>query len=156
MFKVWGLICSRCGDIRGDGVNIAARLESMSTEGGVFVSKEVHDQLVNQKDFEGISLGLQSMKGVGRLIEVFGLKGEKLSEPDPNQYQDNKIDKHSDDEVPSIAIIPFENEGADEGVFYAYGISADLITDCSGAGLIRVASLKDIEKIEHSDKKLRC
>ena len=41
------------GDIRGDGVNIAARLESMSTEGGVFVSKEVHDQLINQKDFEG-------------------------------------------------------------------------------------------------------
>ena len=33
------------GDIRGDGVNIASRLESMAVEGGVFVSKEVHDQL---------------------------------------------------------------------------------------------------------------
>ena len=37
--------------------------------------------------------------------------------------------KHSDDEVPSIAIIPFENKGAEEDVFYAYGISADLISD---------------------------
>ena len=64
------------GDIRGDGVNIASRLESMAVEGGVFVSKEVHDQLVNQKEFEGVSLGLQSMKGVGRLIEVYGLKGD--------------------------------------------------------------------------------
>ncbi len=38
------------GDIRGDGVNIASRLESMAVEGGVFISKEVQDQLINQKD----------------------------------------------------------------------------------------------------------
>ena len=140
------------GDIRGDGVNIAARLESMAVEGGVFVSKEIHDQLANQKEFEGVSLGLQSMKGVGRLIEVYGLKGDLLTEPKPSDYKDNKVTVHSDDEVPSIAIIPFENKGKDEDVFYAYGISADLISDCSSAGLIRVSSLKDIEKIEHWDK----
>jgi len=139
------------GDIRGDGVNIASRLESMAVEGGVFVSKEVHDQLTNQKEFEVVSLGLQSMKGVGRLIEVYGLKGDKLNEPNPSEYQDNKIKVHSEDEVPSIAIIPFNNKGADEDVFYAYGISADLISDCSGAGLIRVAGLKDIEKLDYAN-----
>ena len=48
----------------------------------------------------------------------------------------------------NIAIIPFENKGADEDVFYAYGISADLISDCISAGLIRVASLKDVEKLD--------
>jgi len=141
------------GDIRGDGVNIASRLESMAVEGGVFVSKEVHDQLTNQKEFEGVSLGLQSMKGVGRLIEVYGLKGDKLNEPKPSDYQENKIDKHSDDEVPSIAIIPFDNKGKEEDVFYAYGISADLISDCSGAGLIRVAGLNDIEKLDYRNLK---
>ena len=86
---------------------------------------------------------------MGRLIEVFGLKGDKLNEPKPSEYQDNKVAVHSDDEVPSIAIIPFENKGADEDVFYAYGISADLISDCSGAGLIRVASLTDIENLDY-------
>ncbi len=133
------------GDIRGDGVNIASRLESMAVAGGVFVSKEVHDQLANQKEFEGVSLGLQCMKGVGRLIEVYGLKGDKLSEPNPSEYQENKIAVHTDDEVPSIAIIPFENKGADEDVFYTYGISVDLISDVTSAGLIRVASKKRIE-----------
>jgi TolB-like protein len=141
------------GDIRGDGVNIASRLESMAVEGGVFVSKEVHDQLANQKEFEGVSLGLQSMKGVGRLIEVYGLKGDLLTEPKPGEYQDNKVDVHKDDEVPSIAIIPFENKGADEDMFYAYGISADLITDCSSSGLIRVAGLNDIEKLDYKNLK---
>jgi tetratricopeptide (TPR) repeat protein len=88
------------------------------------------------------------MKGVGRLIEVYGLKGDKLSAPNPSEYEDNKIDKHSDDEVPSIAIIPLKNKGDDKDIFYAYGISADLITDCSSAGLIRVATLANIEKIK--------
>jgi len=49
--------------------------------------------------------------------------------------------------VPSVAIIPLKNKGADEDEFYAYGISADLISDVSGAGLIRVASLRQIEEL---------
>jgi len=56
-----------------------------------------------------------------------------------------------EEEVPSIAILPFENKGAPEDNFYAYGISSDLITDVTSAGLIRVASLKDIEKLEYQD-----
>ncbi|SVE56309.1 uncharacterized protein METZ01_LOCUS509163, partial [marine metagenome] len=109
--------------------------------------------LANQREFEGVSLGLQSMKGVGRLIEVYGLKGDKLNEPKASNYQENKVAIHSDVEVPSIAIIPFDNKGADEDVFYAYGISADLISDCSGAGLIRVAGLNDIEKLDYENLK---
>jgi TolB-like protein len=138
--------------LRG-GVNVASRLESIAPAGGVCVSKSVYDELSNQDDFDGIELGLQSLKGVGRLIEVLGLKGDKLNEPDPQKYQENKVAVHSDDEVPSIAIIPFDNKGADEDVFYAYGISTDLISDCSGAGLIRVAGLKDIEKLDYDNLK---
>ena len=140
-----GDIVFKDGDVFGGGVNVASRLESIAPPGGVCVSKSVYDELSNQDDFDGIELGLQSLKGVGRLIEVFGLKGDKLNEPKPSEYQDNKVDKHTDDEVPSIAIIPFENKGADEDVFYAYGISADLISDVTSTGLIRVASKKQIE-----------
>ena len=148
-----GDIVFKDGDVFGDGVNVASRLESIAPKGGVCVSKNVYDELLNQDDFDGVELGLQSLKGVGRLVEVFGLKGEKLNEPNPDKYQDNKVAVHSDDEVPSIAIIPFDNKGADEDVFYAYGISADLISDCSGAGLIRVAGLKDIEKLDYANLK---
>ena len=54
------------------------------------------------------------------------------------------------DETPSIAILPFENKGAPEDDFYAYGISSDLIADVTSAGLIRVAGLKDIEKLDYA------
>ena len=140
------------GDIRGDGVNVAARLENMAITGSVFVSKEVHDQLLNQKGFDGISLGLQSLKGVGRLIEVFGLKGDKLSEPNPEDYKNTQITVHEEKDTPSVAIIPLKNKGAEEDIFYAYGISADLIKECSSSGKIRVESLDNIETIENYDK----
>jgi len=55
------------------------------------------------------------------------------------------------DETPSIAILPFENKGAEADEYYAYGISSDLITDVTGAGLIRVAGLKDIEKLDYAN-----
>ena len=61
------------------------------------------------------------------------------------------MDLKEKEEAPSIAILPFENKGAPEDAFYAYGIVADLISDVTGAGLIRVAGLKDVEKIDHSN-----
>jgi len=136
-------------DVFGEGVNIASRLESLSPAGGVCVSKNVYDELENKDEFNGTSLGLQSLKGVGRLIEVYALIGNKLQEPDIAKYKETEVKKHTDDEVPSIAIIPFANKGPEEDVFYAFGISADLISDCASAGLIRVASLTDIEKLNY-------
>ena len=87
-----GDIVFKDDDVFGDGVNISARLESMAPVGGVCVSKNVYDELMNQKGFEGVDLGLQSLKGVGRLVEVYGLKGSKLKEPDPSDYQENKVE----------------------------------------------------------------
>jgi tetratricopeptide (TPR) repeat protein len=58
-----------------------------------------------------------------------------------------------DDEVPSIAIIPFDNKGDKQDEFYAYSISSELISDIAGAGLIRVAGLKDIESLEYQTLK---
>ena len=132
-------------DVFGDVVNVASRLESIAVPGSVLVSKETIDKLEMSDSLELVSLGMQSLKGVGRLIEVYAIKDESLVVPNPDDYTENKIDVHSDDEVPSIAIIPFENKGKEEDVFYAYGISVDLISDVSSAGLIRVASKKQIE-----------
>ena len=138
-------------DVFGDVVNVASRLESIAVPGSVLVSKETVDKLEMSKDFELVSLGMQSLKGVGRLIEVYAIKEDSLVVPKSSDFKDTKVDIHDSDEVPAIAIIPFENKGADEDVFYAYGISADLISDCSSAGIIRVISLKDVEKIQFKD-----
>ena len=131
-------------DVFGDGVNVAARLESMAPVGGVCVSKSVFEELLNKKEFDGIPLGLQQLKGVGRLIDVFALKAKNLIHPDPKEYEEHKVEPHSGDEVPSVAVLPLKNKGKEEDAFYAYGITADLISDLSRAGRIRVVSMDDI------------
>ena len=52
-------------------------------------------------------------------------------------------------EVLSVAVLPFENKGEKKDDFYAYGISSDLIKDVSSTGMLRVAALADIEKLEY-------
>ena len=134
-------------DVYGDGVNIASRIETLAPAGGVLISKNVYDELINKDNFEGIHLGLQSLKGVGRLVDVYAIKEDYLVVPKLQDYKKTEVKVHKDDEVPSIAIIPFENKGKDEDSFYAYGISADLISDISSASLIRVPSLKRVEEV---------
>ena len=58
-----------------------------------------------------------------------------------------RIGYADEEEVPSIAILPLDNKGAEDDEFYAYGISSDLISDVASAGLIRVASLNRIEEL---------
>jgi len=136
-------------DVFGDVVNIASRIETMAVSGGVFISKDVFDQLSGEEKFDTVSLGLQTMKGVGRLVEILALKADKIVEPNPVEYNSTRISAHEDDEVPSLAIIPFVNKGKEEDIFYAYGISSDLIADVSGAGNLRVSGMNDVEIIDH-------
>ena len=54
------------------------------------------------------------------------------------------------DEIPSIALIPFENKGSPEDDYFSWSISTDLISELSSIGNIRVASYNDIEKIDYN------
>jgi TolB-like protein/class 3 adenylate cyclase/Tfp pilus assembly protein PilF len=58
-------------DIFGDGVNVAARLESIAPPGGILVSKQVHDQIHGTVPVGLVSMGLQELKNIARPIEVF-------------------------------------------------------------------------------------
>ena len=55
--------------------------------------------------------------------------------------------------LPSMAIIPFENKGDKTDEFYSYGLSTDLISSVSSTGLLRVASIKDIEILDYQNIK---
>jgi len=74
-------------DVFGDVVNVASRLESIAVPGSVLVSKETVDKLEMSKDFELVSLGMQSLKGVGRLIEVYAIKEDSLVVPNSSDFK---------------------------------------------------------------------
>ncbi|MDZ4715205.1 MAG: SUMF1/EgtB/PvdO family nonheme iron enzyme [Cytophagales bacterium] len=69
------------GDVVGDGVNIASRMESLATPGSIFISAKVYDDVKNQKDIETISLGKYSLKNIMEPVEIFAVCNSGLQVP---------------------------------------------------------------------------
>src|SRR5216683_6171000 len=131
----FGDIIVEGGDIFGDGVNIAARVEALAKPGSVYVSETVHNQVADEGDFDFEDLGPQSLKNIARPIRVYRMAGEKaeLSEDllaagamvaaRPPGFDDRR----------AIAVLPFANFSGDpEQEFFADGITEDIISMLAG------------------------
>jgi adenylate cyclase len=119
-------------DIFGDGVNIAARLETLAEPGGICVSGAVRDQIGQRLDdiaFE--DLGDQSVKNIARPIRVFRVRLEQAARVPPEQAKDAAM-ATTVSKKPSIAVLPLANMSGDpEQDFFADGLTEDIITELS-------------------------
>src|SRR5688572_11740819 len=86
------------GDLYGDGVNIAARLESAADPGGIFVSGSAYDQVRNKTEAAFEELGEQSLKNIGAPVRVYRVAGT------PRLLQTTAS---APTDKPSIAVLPF-------------------------------------------------
>ena len=77
-------------DIFGNGVNIAARIESMGVSGGVLMTSYVQKRIKNQENLQTQSLGFYDLKNVEEAIEVYALTNEGLVVPDMNNLAGRK------------------------------------------------------------------
>ena len=124
-----GDVIAEAEDIFGDGVNIAARLETLAEPGGICVSRVVRDQVRDRLDCAFEDLGDQQVKNIARPVRVYRVRKpaaavEELarSSPQPLPLPDK----------PSIAVLPFANMSSDpEQEFFADGIAEDVITALS-------------------------
>jgi adenylate cyclase len=71
------------GDIFGDGVNIAARLEAMAEPGGICISRTVLTQTRGKLDFPVEDLGDQALKNIAQPVHVFRVLAEETAVPEP-------------------------------------------------------------------------
>src|SRR5262245_65458818 len=69
-----GDVIAEGGDIFGDGVNVAARLEALADPGGIYVSRVVRDQVRDKLDLVFEDLGEQQVKNIARPIRVYRLR----------------------------------------------------------------------------------
>jgi adenylate cyclase len=111
------------GDIYGDGVNIAARLEALAEAGGICVSRVVHDQVRDKLDVTFEDLGEPQLKNIARPVHVWRLRlGAKPASAAPLALPDK----------PSIAVLPFQNISGDpEQGYFADGMVEEIITALS-------------------------
>lgn len=147
----WGSVMLQNNDILGDTVNVASRLEKMAPPGGICVSSELLQNLGSGRKPDTFPLGLQKLKGLGRLMNLFHVKGSR-GEPLPislhKEGQQKDITASTvGDTVPSIAVMPLQNLGSSEDDFYAFGITSDLVSTLAAAGGIAVTPLTDLIKL---------
>ncbi|MGQ0531887.1 MAG: adenylate/guanylate cyclase domain-containing protein [Caulobacteraceae bacterium] len=109
------------GDVFGEVVAVAARLEGLAEPGGVCVSARVREDAEGRADFGFEDLGEQRLKNVARPVRAFRVKLE--AQLRPHLALPDK---------PSIAVLPFENMSGDKGQeYFADGVSEDIITALS-------------------------
>ncbi|MCH6588194.1 MAG: hypothetical protein IH805_07760, partial [Proteobacteria bacterium] len=115
-------------DIYGDGVNVAARLETLAEPGGLFVSGVVHGQVEGKLDLAFDDLGAQTLKNIANPIRVYsvrigGASADNAAAPVGALPLPDK---------PSLAVLPFDNMSGDpEQEYFSDGIAEDIITELS-------------------------
>jgi adenylate cyclase len=116
-------------DIFGDGVNIAARLESIAVPGGISISRAVHDQVRDRINVCFDDKGEIALKNIARPVHVFAISGAKESKT--TVAPESKPALALPDK-PSIAVLPFTNMSGDpEQDYFADGMVEDIITALS-------------------------
>lgn len=136
------------GDIYGDGVNIAARLESLAEPGGICVSEAVRSAVKNKTDLEYEEMGDQALKNIEEPVRVYRIidcpRVSVAPESDKERTPDSTLGFVSPDR-PSIAIMPFKSLGNDPDQSYLadgirFGIQASLV-QLSGLFLVNASTL---------------
>ena len=146
------------GDIFGDGVNIAARIEPTAPVGGIHISHEVYSNLNNKQGLETKFVGDYDLKNVNEAIKIY----QVTSTPDfvnkLSQKASNYEDRSLEDVDKSIAIIPFANMTNDtEQDYFCEGIAEDILITLSNIRDLKVvgrSSSFQFKKSELSEKEI--
>ena len=126
-----GDVLDSAGDISGDAVNVASRIESLADEGGVYLTRQVYDHIQNKFEVPLLSLGLRSLKNVGTPLEVYKIVMPWDESRTISAEHDNR----------RIAILPFANISPDHGdEYFSDGMTDELISVLSKIKGLRVVA----------------
>src|SRR5207253_3650731 len=119
------------GDIFGDGVNVAARLEGLAEPGGICVSARVQEDAAGKLDVTFDDLGEQALKNIARPIRVYRVR-IPVGETAPTALAMRGAPALALPDKPSIAVLPFQNMSGDpEQEYFVDGMVEEIITALS-------------------------
>ncbi len=117
------------GDIYGDGVNVAARLESLAEPGGICISDAVRSAVGKKLNLDYEDMGAQEVKNIAEPVRAYKVMMEEKVEPRTTLPETPGLELP---DKPSIAVLPFDNLSGDpEQEYFSDGIAEDIITRLS-------------------------
>jgi adenylate cyclase len=134
------------GDISGDAVNVASRIERLAEADGVCVTRQVYDGVQNKFELRLRSLGTKSVKNVSAPIEIYGMVMPWEGQPAAPAAQFNER---------RVAVLPFANMSADSSdEYFADGLTEELISTMSRIGGLRVIARTSVMGYKGGGKKI--
>src|SRR6516164_3239039 len=127
-----GDVMIRAGDLFGDGVNIAARLQILAAPGTVCISGATYDQVRKVLPVTFVDLGVQQVKNIQEPIRAYHVGAlSETPKADPASVAEAESPPPLPDK-PSIAVLPFQNMSGDpEQEYFADGMVEEIITALS-------------------------
>ncbi len=142
-----GDVIESTGDISGDAVNVASRIEPLAEDGGVCFTSQVHDQVRGKFELPLVSLGPKALKNVSLPVEVY-----KMVMP----WEAERKERAPEPDTRSIAVLPFANMSPDPSdSYFADGITEEIISTLAGVSGLSVISRTSIMGYKGTTKKLR-
>jgi adenylate cyclase len=126
-----GDVMVRAGDLFGDGVNIAARLQSIAKPGGVCISGVTYDQVRKVLPMTFVDLGAQQVKNIQEPVRAYQVGAPREAREVPARVAEADSPPPLPDK-PSVAVLPFENMSGDpEQEYFADGMVEEITTALS-------------------------
>jgi adenylate cyclase len=126
------VIVQEDGDVYGEGINMAARLEGIADPGGILISSKVHGEVEGKLDLSFEDRGECQLKNISKSVRAYAIRGKARTKSSPPVLPVRRAESLSLPDKPSIAVLPFQNMSGDpEQEYFADGIVEDIITALS-------------------------
>jgi TolB-like protein/class 3 adenylate cyclase/Flp pilus assembly protein TadD len=136
------------GDISGDAVNVASRIEPLAEDGGVCITRQVYDQVANKFELPLTSLGPKALKNVSEPVEVFEIVMPWEKQIPPKEEASFPRSR--------IAILPFANMSPDPNdEYFADGMTEEIISTVSGISGLGVISRTSVMGYKGTNKRVK-